>query len=181
MSKEKLPLVMTEHFWANSQLSIARYTGRVKMDGAEYVICNKDGKDIFQCSFEADMAGREKAIESGEPADLVRTDVLPIYRKLGRDRFLRFCKENPDCWTLKEIKERLKTWQAIPKNRNAAIASIVPIQGGGLLAAGARFYKFTLPRTNLHVFQSSPASRFFRLKSMGRKFFCKNYEKNFGN
>lgn len=116
MSKEKLPLVMTEDFWANSQLSIARYTGRVKMDGSEYVICNKDGKDIFQCSIEADMAGREKAIEPGEPADLVRTDILPIYRKLGRDRFLRFCKENPDCWTLKEIKERLKTWQANPKN-----------------------------------------------------------------
>lgn len=116
MSKEKIPLVMTEHFWANLQLSIARYTGRVKMDGAEYIICNKDGKDFFQCSIEADMAGREKAIESGEPADLVRTDVLPIYREFGRDRFLRFCKENPDCWTLKEIKERLKTWQAIPKN-----------------------------------------------------------------
>ena len=44
-------------------------------------------------------------------ADLVRTDVLPIYRKLGRDGFLHFCKANPDCWTLKQVKERLKQWQ----------------------------------------------------------------------
>ena len=102
---------MAEQFWANSQFSIARNTGRIRVDGQEYVICNKDGKDIFECSRDAEKAGREKAIEPGEPADLVRTDVLPIYRKLGRDAFIRFCKENPDVWTLKEIKERLKQWQ----------------------------------------------------------------------
>jgi len=111
MNKELYPLAMMESFWANSQLSIARYTGRIKLGGFEYVICNKDGKDIFKCSLEAEKAGREKAIEPGEPADLVRTDVLPFYRKLGREQFLRFCKENPDVWTAKELKERLKQWQ----------------------------------------------------------------------
>ena len=102
---------MAEQFWANSQFSIARYTGRIRVDGLEYVICNKDGKDIFECSMEAQKAGREKAIEPGEPADLVRTDVLPYYRKLGREKFLEFCKANPDVWTAKKIKERLKQWQ----------------------------------------------------------------------
>lgn len=102
---------MAEQFWANSQFSIARYTGRIRVDGFEYVICNKDGKDIFECSIEAQKSGREKAIEPGEPADLVRTDVLPYYRKLGREKFLEFCKANPDVWTAKEIKERLKQWQ----------------------------------------------------------------------
>lgn len=111
MNHEQLPLAMSESFWANSQLSIARYTGRIKLDGFEYVIVNKDGKDIFQCSIEAEKAGREKAIEPGEPADLVRTDILPIYRKLGRDGFLKFCEANPNCWTLKQVKERLKQWQ----------------------------------------------------------------------
>ena len=111
MNKEQYPLAMAESFWANSQFSIARHTGRIRVDGHEYVICNKDGKDIFECSMEAEKAGREKAIEPGEPADLVRTDVLPIYRKLGRDKFLEFCKANPDVWTAKELKERLKQWQ----------------------------------------------------------------------
>ena len=111
MNKEQYPLSMAESFWANSQFSIARHTGRIRVDGYEYVICNKDGKDIFECSMESEKAGREKAIEPGEPADLVRTDVLPIYRKLGRDKFLEFCKANPDVWTAKELKERLKQWQ----------------------------------------------------------------------
>lgn len=116
MSNEKLPLAMSESFWANSYLSIVRYFGRIHFGKYDYVICNKEGKDIFECSMEAEKAGREKAIEPGEPCDLVRTDVLPIYRKLGRDGFLKFCKANPDCWTLKQVKERLKQWQQKPND-----------------------------------------------------------------
>lgn len=97
--------------WANSPLSIVRRTGRLKLGGYEYVICNKEGKDIFQCSIEAERAGREKAIEAGEPADLVRRDVVPIYRKLGREGFIEFCKANPNMWSNKEVKERFKAWQ----------------------------------------------------------------------
>jgi hypothetical protein len=85
---------MTEEFWANSQFSIARYYGSVKINGHEYVIVNKEGKDIFQCSIEAEMAKREKAIEPGEPCDLVRSDFVPFYRKLGRDRFLSVLRNN---------------------------------------------------------------------------------------
>jgi len=86
---------MTEEFWANSQFSVARYYGRCKIDGKEYVIVNKEGKDIFECSAEAEKAGREKAIEPGEPADLVRRDFVPFYRKLGRDTFLSVLKAHP--------------------------------------------------------------------------------------
>lgn len=111
MNNERLPLAMAESFWADTQLSIARYTGRIHVGKFDYIICNKDGKDIFECSIEAQKAGREKAIEPGEPADLVRDDVLPIYRKLGREQFLKFCKENPDVWTLNDIKKRLKEWK----------------------------------------------------------------------
>ena len=111
MNKELYPLAMSEQFWANSQLSIARFTGRIHLGQFDYVIVNKEGKDIFECSREAELAGREKAIEAGEPADLVRVDVIPFYRQLGRDRFLEFCKENPDVWTKKQLKERLKQWQ----------------------------------------------------------------------
>ena len=87
--------MMTEEFWRNSQFSVARYYGRCKMDGHEYVIVNKEGKDIFECSIEAEKAGREKAIEPGEPADLVRKDFVPLYRQLGRDTFLSVLKAHP--------------------------------------------------------------------------------------
>ena len=104
-------IVMTENYWANSQFSIARYFGRISVDGFEYVIVDKRGHDIFECSIEAEKAGREKAIEPGEPADLCRIDFVPIYRKLGREQFLRFLEENPDINTAKAARERLKIWQ----------------------------------------------------------------------
>lgn len=44
---------MAEGYWANSQFSVVRYTGRMKWNGITYIICNKEGKDIFQCSIEA--------------------------------------------------------------------------------------------------------------------------------
>lgn len=111
MNKEQYPLVMAEGFWANSPLSIVRHSGTIMLGSHLYIICNKEGKDVFQCSREAAKAGRKKAIEPGEPCDLVRFDILPIYRKLGRDKFFEFCKANPDVRNVKEIKQRLKEWQ----------------------------------------------------------------------
>lgn len=104
-------IVMTESYWANTQFSVARYSGRIAVEGHEYVIVDKRGHDIFECSLEAEKAGRAKAIEPGEPADLCRTDFVPIYRKLGREQFLRFLEENPDINTAKAARERLKIWQ----------------------------------------------------------------------
>lgn len=100
-----------EEYWANSQLSIVRYTGQIRLDNHVYIIVDKRGHDIFECSMEAEKQGRKKAIEPGEPADLCRTDFVPIYRKLGRDKFLLFLKENPNINTAKAAKERLKEWQ----------------------------------------------------------------------
>lgn len=54
---------MTEEYWASSPFSIARYYGGISIGGVEYIIVNKEGKDIFECSEEAEKAGREKAIE----------------------------------------------------------------------------------------------------------------------
>lgn len=104
-------IVMTEEYWANSMLSIARYYGKIAVDGYEYIIVDKRGHDIFECSHEAQKAGREKAIEPGEPCDLCRVDFVPIYRKLGREEFLRFLKENPQIDSVKEAKNLLKTWR----------------------------------------------------------------------
>ena len=85
---------MTEEYWASSPFSVARYCGGIKIRGVEYVIVNKEGKDIFECSFEAEASGREKDIEPGEPADLCRRDFVKYYRKLGREAFLQVLKDH---------------------------------------------------------------------------------------
>lgn len=98
-------IIMTEEYWATSQFSIARYYGGIKVGGVDYVIVNKEGKDIYECSIEAERAGREKAIEPGEPADLIDRRYIPMYKKLGRDKFIEWVKEGLD---LKAMKERIK-------------------------------------------------------------------------
>ena len=99
------PLLMTEEFWANSQLSIARYYGEITFNGRKYIIVDKHGRDIYECSAIADKEGREKAIELGEPADLMLSTLRFAYRKLGRDRFIELIKDGK---TEDEIKALVK-------------------------------------------------------------------------
>ena len=89
MEKEKKVLLMTEEYWMSSQLSIARFYGGININGCEYVIVNKDGLDLFECSKLAEKEGREKAIEPGEPADLIPKTLVKAYKKLGRDEFIK--------------------------------------------------------------------------------------------
>ena len=99
------PLLMTEEFWANSQLSIARYYGEITFNGRKYIIVDKHGRDIYECSAIADKEGREKAIEPGEPADLILSTLRFAYRKLGRDRIISLIKDGK---TEEEIKALVK-------------------------------------------------------------------------
>ena len=99
------PLLMTEEFWSNSQLSIARYYGEIIFDGRKYIIVDKHGRDLFECSAIADKEGREKAIEPGEPADLILSTLRFAYRKLGRERIIALIKEGK---TEEEIKAMVK-------------------------------------------------------------------------
>ena len=89
-------ILYTESEWMNSAVAIVRHFGSCCVNGQSYTLVDKRGWDLFACSHEAKMLGREKAIEPGEPVDLVRTDFVPVYRILGRDRFLEFIKEHPD-------------------------------------------------------------------------------------
>ncbi len=98
------PILMTEEYWANSQFSVARYTGAIKMDGVRYVIVDKTGRDIFELSALAEKEGREKAIEPGEPCDLIREDFIPLYKKHGRDKFIEVLKAHPELETPKQMK-----------------------------------------------------------------------------
>ena len=76
----KTPICMTEEFWANTQLHIARLYGRIEINGKTYWILDKFGRDLWECTAIADKEGRDKAIEPGEPADLVRDDFRKVYR-----------------------------------------------------------------------------------------------------
>ena len=96
-----VPLLMTEEFWANSQFSVARYYGGIKLDGHEYIIVDKLGRGLWECSAIAEREGRDKAIEAGEPADLILASLQKAYRKLGRDRIIALIKEGKN---EKEIK-----------------------------------------------------------------------------
>ena len=91
---------MEEEYWRTSQFSIAKYYGaiNVKIGGEtiKYLIVNKEGKDIFECSLEAEKAGRDKAIEPGEPADLIDRRYIPVYRKMGRDAFIKMIEEQEE-------------------------------------------------------------------------------------
>ena len=98
------PILMTEEYWANSQFSVARYTGVIKLDGHRYVIVDKTGRDIFELSALAEKEGRQKAIEPGEPCDLIREDFIPLYKKHGRDKFIEVLKAHPELESPKQMK-----------------------------------------------------------------------------
>lgn len=93
-------ILMEEGYWRNSQFSIARFYGAINVkignENIEYIIVNKEGKDIYECSIEAEKAGREKAIEPGEPADLVDKRYIPAYRLMGRKAFIEMIEEQEE-------------------------------------------------------------------------------------
>lgn len=88
-------ILFTEECWASSQLSIVRHTGQVSINGITYIIVDKAGRDIFELSAIAQKEGRTKAIEAGEPCDLVDSRYVKAYRKMGRDAFIEMLKGNP--------------------------------------------------------------------------------------
>ena len=88
------PLIMTEEVWRNSQLSVARFYGGIKINGKEYEIVNKHGQTLF-----------ETAIAPGEPADLIVVELVKTYRALGRDKVMELVRQGKN---VKEILEVVK-------------------------------------------------------------------------
>lgn len=58
MTNNDIPICMTEEYWANSQLSIARHYGGITIGRNMYIIVNKDGLDIFTLSAMAARKGK---------------------------------------------------------------------------------------------------------------------------
>ena len=94
MISQRTPICMTEEYWANSQLSIARFYGQISFNGHTFLILDKHGHDIWECTRIANEEGRVYAIEADEPADLVREDFIKVYKDLGRDKFLELLNLN---------------------------------------------------------------------------------------
>lgn len=100
-------VIVTEEFWSNSHLSIARYYGGIKLNGGEYKIVNKDGITLEELSdpHSKHYVKECKAIPAGEPADLVLNEWIPIYRKLGREKTIELVKRG---LSIKEAKKIAK-------------------------------------------------------------------------
>lgn len=102
-------ILMTEEYWANSQLSIARYYGGCTIGKIDYRLVNKEGISVIELSDPDNkhyVGDNNKAIEPGEPADLVQVKWIPVYRKLGRERFIELIKNNPKL-TLAQAKKMI--------------------------------------------------------------------------
>lgn len=100
MEKEFKAILLTKESWINSQLSVVKYSGGVQVTGEggkkrTLFIVNKEGKDLYQVG-----------IPSGESADLVDKEFIPLYKKLGRDLFISIVNANP-LTSRKELKEIL--------------------------------------------------------------------------
>ena len=108
-------ILMEEEYWRNSHLSIARFYGGInlKLEGKsyEYIIVDEFGRDLFQCSAEAEKEGRDMAIEPGEPCDLLCKGFLHFYKKLGRDAFIEVLKKNQ----YTDDKELMKIYKKLTK------------------------------------------------------------------
>lgn len=107
----KTPIIMEESYWMNTHLSVARYYGRIMFGKKEYSIVNKDGITLLELSDpdSPHYVQEEKAIPPGEPADLVQTEWVPVYRTLGRDKTIELVKSGKTLGeALKIIKEMKK-------------------------------------------------------------------------
>ena len=96
MTEQHYPICMAEEYWSTTYFSVARYYGGMQMNKHSYKIVNKEGATIFELSDPCSKyyVKGEKAIEPGQPADLVREDFIPFYKKLGRDTFIKVLEEN---------------------------------------------------------------------------------------
>ncbi len=106
------PIIMTEEYWKYSQLSFARHTGRINLNGKTYSVVNKEGITVFELSDPTSphyVIG-DKVIQPGEPCHLVRLDWIPVYRALGREKTIELVKNNISLdEALVKIKQKHKT------------------------------------------------------------------------
>ena len=121
---------MTKEVWMTSCFSIARHTGGIVVKGNDgkqhtFYVVNKDGNRKWTY------------IPPNEPADLIDSEFIPSYKKLGRERFIRVVQANnrADNAELKKAlkaeefrlrSERIKEMAAMEAKRKQANPSLFP-------------------------------------------------------
>ena len=98
MTEQHTPICMAEEYWRSTYFSVVRIYGGMQMNGHSYKIVNKKGITVFELS-DPDSKyyvgdGEKQAIPPCQPADLVREDFIPFYKKLGRDAFIKVLEDN---------------------------------------------------------------------------------------
>ena len=63
---KQMPILITYERWANCQLSVARHTGGMNINGKEYLLVSEHGNRYTP--------------------DLLREDWVLLYKKLGREK-----------------------------------------------------------------------------------------------
>lgn len=112
------PVIMEESYWMNTHLSVARYYGGVIFMKKQYDIVNKDGITLYELSDPSSpyYVKDGKAIPPGEPADLVQTDWIPVYKALGRKKTFEIVKSGKTLGEallmVKEVKKLKKDGKA---------------------------------------------------------------------
>ena len=100
MANEFRSILLTKEAWMSSYFSVANFSGGITVTGEggkerELFVVNKEGKTLMQVG-----------IPAGEPADLVDNEFIPLYKKLGREKFIEIVKGNP-LLSRKELKNVL--------------------------------------------------------------------------
>lgn len=121
-------ILLTEEAWMSSCFSVAKFSGGITVTGEggkrrEFFVVNKEGKTLMQ------VVG----IPAGEPADLVDKEFIPLYKKLGREKFIEIVKDNPLLSreelknVLSEAADKAKAAKKAEKERKkAAVEAISP-------------------------------------------------------
>lgn len=93
---EKIPILMTYENWVNSQLSVARFTGGMRINDHFYFLVSDNSNSL-------------------EP-DLIREDWEPIYRKLGRTKTIGLINNGTSLYVAKQIiKSMNQNKEPLPK------------------------------------------------------------------
>lgn len=101
------PILMTEEYWMNSHLSVARFYGGITFNNKEYLIVNKQGITLIELSDPTSKhyVHEGKAIPPGEPADLILKEWIPVYKRLGRERTIELIKDHVPLKDAKKLKK----------------------------------------------------------------------------
>lgn len=108
-----MAVLYEEAYWRNTQMSVARFYGGINITEngkkREFLIVNKQGITLQELS-DPDSKHYVKdgmAIPPGEPADLIDKVFIPLYKKLGREKFIDILSRQEKGLSKAELKKRM--------------------------------------------------------------------------